>query len=142
MSESTPSQTVFSADNLEIRPMSAGACCIDNPAYQAGKIIAKLAADAPESFSDLDLAICTLNELQLALRQAADALWATSADKQAILSQVSVLVEAGELLSGTLTDLEKAKSAAIAVLQRSLKKLQAPRTEQRVWLKLRQGAST
>jgi hypothetical protein len=58
-------------------------------------------------------------------------------DYQAVMSEVSVRVEAVEALVIAITDLTKAEATAAAALDKAVKKLHAPRIEARVWQKLR-----
>ena len=67
---------------------------------------------------------------------------AESPDYQAVLSEMSVRVEAVETVTTAIADLEKAEAAAAAALKRTWKKLHATRTEQRVWRKLKAPAAT
>ena len=70
-----------------------------------------------------------------ALRGSIDEKWASTDDKQAVLADVSVRVEAVEAVTAAIADLEKAEAAATAAVERTWKKLYAARTEQRVWRK-------
>ena len=67
---------------------------------------------------------------------------AESPDYQAVLSEMSVRVEAVEAVIPAIADLEKAEAAAAAALERTWKKLRAPRMEQCVWRKLKASAAT
>jgi hypothetical protein len=123
---------------LTIRRMREGVQFIESPVYRVKKSIADLAAIPPTTLNEaVDRLIALRTELQAAM----ESLWAASADKQAVLAEVSVYVEADALLAVALGDLEKAQTGAAAALDRVFKKLHAPRVEQRVWNKLTPAAS-
>ena len=100
----------------------------------ADRIIANLEANPPAT---LDEAHGRLKELLGALRGSIDEKWATSEDKLAVLSEVSVRAEAAEAVSIALAAIEKAETAAASALDRTWKTLHSPRTEARVWRKLK-----
>jgi hypothetical protein len=100
----------------------------------ADHILANLDANPPKSLTE---AGGRLKELLGALRGSIDEKWAASEDKQAVLSEVSVRIEAAEAVGIALAAVEKAEAAATAALERAWKTLHSPRTEARVWRKLR-----
>ena len=100
----------------------------------ADRIIANLETNPPTS---LDEAHGRLKELLGALRGSIDEKWSASSDKQAVLSEVSIRIEAAEVVATALADIEKAQAAATAAFERTWKKLRASRTEARVWRKLK-----
>ena len=102
-------------------------------------IVADLEQNPPSTVAD---ARAKLQDLLTAMRGSIDEKWASTDDKQAILAEVSIRVEAVEAVTTAITDLEKAEAAAAATLDRTWKKLHAARTEQRVWRKLKALAAT
>ena len=78
-----------------------------------------------------------LQKLAATLRGSIEEKWASTDDKQAVLAEVSVRVEAVEAITTAIAELEKAELAAAAALERTWKKLHAARTQQRVWRKLK-----
>ena len=100
----------------------------------ADRIIANLDANPPKSLAE---AGGRLKELLGALRGSIDEKWATSEDKLAVLSEVSVRAEAAEAVGIALAAVEKAEAAATAALERTWKTLHASRLEARVWRKLK-----
>jgi hypothetical protein len=103
------------------------------PSQQVQNILAELAARPATTLAQ---ARARLQGLLTALRESIDEKWASTDDKQAVLADVSVRVEAVEAVTAAITDLEKAEAAATATVERIWKKLYAARTEQRVWRKL------
>ena len=103
------------------------------PSQQVQNILAELAARPATTLAQ---AHARLQGLLTALRESIDEKWASTDDKQAVLADVSVRVEAVEAVMAALADLEKAEAAATATVERIWKKLYAARTEQPVWRKL------
>jgi len=106
------------------------------------RIVADLEQNPPATVTE---ARAKLQDLLAALRgsieEKSGGIKAESPDYQAVLSEMSVRVEAVEAVTIAVTDLEKAEVTAAAALDRAWKKLHAPRTEQRVWRKLRAPAA-
>jgi hypothetical protein len=102
------------------------------------RIVTDLEKNPPAGLAE---ARCRLQELVATLRGSIDETWASTDDKQAVLAEVSVRVEAVEAVTAAIADLEKAEAAAAAALERTWKKLYAARTEQRVWRKLKAPAA-
>jgi hypothetical protein len=103
------------------------------PSRQVANILAESAARPATTLAQ---AHARLQGLLTALRESIDEKWASTDDKQAVLADVSVRVEAVEAVTAAIADLEKAEAAATAAVERTWKKLYAARTEQRVWRKL------
>ena len=103
------------------------------------RIVADLEQNPPAALTE---ARSRLQELVATLRGSIEEKWASTDDKQAVLADVSVRVEAVEAVTAAIADIEKAEAAAAAALERTWKKLYAARTEQRVWRKLKAPAVT
>ena len=101
------------------------------------RIVADFEQNPPATLNE---ARAKLQDLLAALRGSIEekfgGMKAESPDYQAVLSEMSVRVEAVEAVTTAIADLEKAEAAAAAALERTWKKLHATRTEQRVWQKL------
>jgi hypothetical protein len=113
--------------DLTIRPATV------TKSQMVQSILANLKTQPPTNLAD---ARGRLRDLLFALRGSIDEQWASTDDKQAVLADVSVRVEAVEAVTAAITDLEKAEAAATATVERTWQKLHAARTEQRVWRKL------
>jgi hypothetical protein len=111
----------------------------NTPAQVVERLVNDLEGNPPQTLAE---AREKLQSLLTALHTANDAKWASSTDKQAILADVSVGVEAAGIVTLALTELKKAEDAATAALTRVFKTLRAPRLEQRVWRKLRPAATS
>ncbi len=101
-------------------------------------IIADLEANPPQSLTEARL---KLKDLLAALRgsieeQMVKTKTQNAPDYQAAIGDVQIRMEAVAAVLLAITDLEKAETAAAAALERTFKKLHAPRTEARVWRKL------
>ena len=110
-------------------------------------MIADLEANPPQTLPE---ARTRLQELRAALRSSIEEKWAATKsydsqpadaraaipDYQAVLSEVSVRVEAVEVVVKAIADLMQAEATAAAALTRIFKTLHAPRIEARVWQKL------
>ena len=107
------------------------------------RIVADLERNPPAGLTE---ARSKLQDLLAALRGSIEEKFggvkAESPDYQAVLSEMSVRVEAVEAVTTAIADLEKAEATAAAALERTWKKLHAARTEQRVWRKLKAPAAT
>jgi hypothetical protein len=130
----------ISPSEVTVRQMAEGTCQVKNsPARVVESLINELEGNPPQT---LAAAREKLQSLLNALHKANDAKWASSTDKQAILADVSVGVEAAGIVTVALAELKKAEDAATAALTRVFKTLQASRLEQRVWRKLRPAAAS
>jgi hypothetical protein len=107
------------------------------------RIVADLEQNPPTALTE---ARTKLQDLLAALRGSIEekfgGIKAESPDYQAVLSEMSVRVEAVEAVTAAIADLMKAEATAAAALERTWKKLHAARTEQRVWRKLKAPAAT
>ncbi len=102
------------------------------------RIVAELEQDPPTTLTE---ARSRLQELVTTLRGSIEEKWASTEDKQAVLAEVSVRVEAVEAATTAIAELEKAEAVAAAALARTWNKLYAARTQQRVWRKLKAPAA-
>lgn len=107
-------------------------------------VLADLQAHPPTTLTE---AREKLGDLVALLRLDIDAKWASvndveSPDHQAVMSEVSIRLEAIQALQPAIADLAKAEAAATTALERIFKKLYAPRTEARVWQKVRAPGTT
>jgi len=87
----------------------------------------------PEAFARLRH---LLDALRMSIEEVTAGVKSESPDYTAIVSEVSVRVEAVTAVTKALDSLDKANDVAKAAVEQVFKKLCAPRIEQRVWRKL------
>jgi hypothetical protein len=104
-----------------------------NPIAQVESLAQDLQTNPPTTLAD---ARTKLEALVGALHKANDALWHGNIDKQAVLANISVGVEAATVATAALAEVKKGEDAAAAALAKVNKVLNAPRVVQRVWNKL------
>jgi hypothetical protein len=107
--------------------------------------ISILESSPPISIADAKLklqALLTACRVTIEQKMAATKSDTPTQDLQAQLSDIGVVVEAVEAVTGVIADLVKAQESANNALDRAMKKLNSTRLEQRIWAKLRPKTET